>query len=638
MILEDMLCLCTGENTDTMVKELKNAILGKPLATEEMAHQKLSVLSGLSILSSDAISSVAYASEEILWVLIPVIGLMSYRYMFDAAIAIITLLVILVFSYRQTIASYPSGGGAYTVAKENLGTIPGLVAGASLSVDYLLTVAVSTCAGTAAITSAFPALYSHRISIALFFIVLITIGNLRGVSESAKIFGMPPYLFIAAMISMIIYGVIKVKLFGFVPAAPTAIPMPMGDITIFLFLRAFSAGCTALTGVEAVSNGVPNFKEPAQKNATRVLFLLAMIIIFVFGGTSYLATLYHTVPSLQNTVVSQIALQVFGPGFMYYVIQFSTAMILILAANTAYSGFPLLASAIAKDGFLPRQLQKRGHRLSFNNGIVSLAVAAGILIVIFRAETHYLIPLYAVGVFISFTLSQFGMFRKWLRERSRGWFFKAAVNGAGAVITLITASIIGITKFASGAWVVFILIPAFVLVMRRINSHYQNVSKQLRVGLDSVPDVVPNPVNAKHMIVLAQSYNKATIKTINYAKCLSEDIVGFHVSTDEEETEKLVKRWEENQAGIPLVIKKSPYRDVQSLLIEYVESDEHASKLGDLVTVLMSQFVAEEWWENGLHNQTAYFLRSALLKHRNIAVISVPYIIESDMEIYEKLK
>ena len=621
-----------------MVRELKKIILGKPLATEEMSHQKLNVPFGLAILSSDAISSVAYASEEILWVLIPVLGILSYKYMFDAAVAIIALLVILIFSYRQTIGSYPGGGGAYTVAKENIGTIPGLVAGASLSVDYLLTVAVSTCAGTAAITSAFPALYTHRISIALFFIVLITIGNLRGVSESAKIFGLPPYLFIIGMISMIVYGVIKVKFMGYVPQTVHAIPLPVGDITIFLFLRAFSAGCTALTGVEAVSNGIPNFKEPAQKNAVRVLFLLAATIIFVFGGTSYLATLYHAVPSLEKTVISQIAVQVFGTGFMYYFIQFATAMILVLAANTAYSGFPLLASAIAKDGYLPRQLKKRGHRLSFNNGIVSLAVAAGILIIIFRAETHYLIPLYAVGVFVSFTLSQFGMFRKWARERGKGWTVKAAINGTGAVITFVTAFIIGFTKFTSGAWVVFILIPAIVIFMLRVKQSYEYAAKQLRVGPGSVPDVVPDPNNVKHIIVLVESYNKAIIKTINYAKCLSNDIIGFHVSVDGEATEKLVKRWEENNVGFPLVVINSPYRDILSLLVEYIESDEHASKLGDVVTVVMSQFVVQRWWEKGLHNQTAHIIRSTLLKQRNIAVITVPYIIESDIGIYDELK
>ncbi|MGE5627562.1 MAG: APC family permease [Solirubrobacterales bacterium] len=620
-----------------MVKELKKIIFGKPLATEEMSHEKLNIPFGLAILSSDAISSVAYASEEILWVLIPVIGIMSYKYMFDASLAIIALLVILVFSYRQTIGSYPGGGGAYTVAKENLGVIPGLVAGASLSVDYLLTVAVSTCAGTAAITSAFPVLYTHRISIALFFIVLITIGNLRGVSESAKIFGIPPYLFIAGMIAMIIYGIYKVKVLGYVPQPGHALPTVMGDVTIFLILRAFSAGCAALTGVEAVSNGVPNFKAPSQKNAIIVLFSLAVTIIFVFGGTSYLATLYHTVPSLEKTVVSQIAIQVFGNGFMYYFIQFTTAMILILAANTAYSGFPLLASAIAKDGYLPRQLQKRGHRLSFNNGIVSLAVLAGILIIVFRGETHYLIPLYAVGVFISFTLSQFGMFTKWRREKGSGWALKAAINGTGAIITLITAAIIGLTKFTEGAWVVFILIPTFVYFMLNVKNSYEHAAEQLRIGPGSVPDVIPNPENAKHIIILVESYNKAIIKTINYAKCLSTDIVGFHVSVNDEATEKLVKRWEEYDVGIPLVIKKSPYRDIMSLLVEFIESDEHASTTGDLVTVVMSQFVVGKWWEKALHNQTAHFIRSTLLKHRNIAVISVPYIIETDMRIYDEL-
>ena len=621
-----------------MVKELKNAIFGKPLATEEMSHEKLNVPFGLAIMSSDAISSVAYASEEILWVLIPVIGILSYRYMFEASLAIIALLLIVVFSYRQTIKTYPGGGGAYTVSRENLGTTPSLVAGASLSVDYLLTVAVSTCAGTAAVTSAFPALYPHRISIAIFFIVLITIGNLRGVSESAKIFGMPPYLFIAAMITMIVYGIFKVKVMGYVPQPAHAIPMPVGDITLFLFLRAFSAGCAALTGVEAVSNGTPNFKEPAAKNANIVLLILAVIIIFVFGGTSYLATLYHAVPSFENTVVSQIALQVFGNGFMYYVLQFSTAMILILAANTAYSGFPLLASTIANDGYLPRQLKRRGHRLSFNNGIISLSVAACILIIIFRGETHYLIPLYAIGVFTSFTLSQFGMFRKWTREKSRGWAVKATVNGLGAIVTLITACVIGITKFTSGAWVVFILVPVIVVFMRRVKGHYEHVAEQLRVGPGSVPDVIPDPDNVRHIIVLVESYNKAIIKTLNYAKCLSDDIVGFHVSVDDEATEKLVKRWEENNVGIPLVVKKSPYRNVLGLLADFVESDEHASKEGDLVTVVMSQFVVEKWWENALHNQTAMLIRSALLKHRNIAVISVPYVIEPDMEIYERIR
>jgi len=621
-----------------MWEELKRFIIGKPLATEAMAHEKFNIPFGLSIMSSDAISSVAYASEEILWVLVPVIGMMSYQYMFEASLCIVGLLIILIFSYRQTIYSYPSGGGAYTVSKDNLGTIPSLVAGASLSIDYVLTVAVSTCAGTAALTSAFPILYPHRISISIFFIILITIGNLRGVSESAKIFGMPPYIFILCLLSMIVYGIFKVKVQGFVPQPMYPVPTPVGDITLFLFLRAFAGGCTALTGIEAVSNGTPNFKEPAPRNASTVLILLAIIIVFLFGGMSYLATIYQSVPSFENTVVSQIALQVFGNGFMYYLLQFSTTIILILAANTAYTGFPLLASTIANDGFMPRQLKRRGHRLSFNNGIIVLAVAASILIIIFRGETHYLLPLYAVGVFTSFTLSQFGMFRKWLKERDGAWVLKAFINGLGAIITLVTTVVLGITKFISGAWVVFILIPIIVMFMRRVREHYDSVAEQLRIGPGSVPDVVPNPENVRHIIVLVESYNKAIIKTINYAKCLSSDIVGFHISVDDEATAKLQKRWDENNVGFPLVVRKSPYRDVLGLLVEFIESDEHASKEGDIVTVVMSQFVVDKYWENALHNQTAMLIRSSLLRHRNIAVISVPYLIEPDMEIYERLR
>jgi hypothetical protein len=336
--------------------------------------------------------------------------------------------------------------------------------------------------------------------------------------------------------------------------------------------------------------------------------------------------------------VSQIAIQVFGNGFMYYLLQFSTAMILVLAANTAYTGFPMLVSAIASDGYLPRQLNRRGHRLSFNNGIVSLALAAIVLIIIFRGETHYLIPLYAVGVFTSFTLSQFGMYRKWTKEKNSGWMHKACINGVGAFLTLVTACVIGVTKFTSGAWIVLILVPSFVVVMKKIKEHYEKVAVQLRVGPGSVPDVIPSPENARHLIVLVESYNKAIIKTINYAKCISSDIVGFHVSVDDEATEKLVKRWGENNVGFPLIVKKSPYRNVISLLVDYVESDEHGSKEGEIITVVMSQFVVEKWWQNALHNQTAMMIRSMLLKHRNIAVISVPYIIEHDMDIYERLR
>jgi len=618
-----------------MLDKLREFLIGKPLKSEEIHGEKFNVPFGLSILSSDAISSVAYASEEILWVLVPVVGLVAYRYMFYAAMAIVGLLIILVFSYRQTITSYPSGGGAYIVAKDNLGVIPGLVAGASLSVDYILTVAVSISAGTAAVTSAFPALLNHTITIALFFLALLMVGNLRGVRESARIFAFPPYLFIFAMLSMIVYGIYKVKVLGYVPVVPSNLPQQVSDITIFLFLRAFAAGCTALTGVEAVSNGIPNFKEPAAKNAIKVLFILAGIIFVIFGGVSYLATLYHSVPSIENTVVSQIAVQVFGAGFMYYLVQAATAIILILAANTAFSGLPLLLAVIARDGYTPRQLKQRGQRLGFSNGIIFLSSAAALLIIIFRGETHYLIPLYAVGVFISFTLSQSGMVVKWYKHRSSDnkWFLKAGVNGFGTIITFITAIIIAATKFLSGAWIVLILIPVLVYLMMKTKVHYQNVTKGLKLDPDKVPDLILSKHAPRHFIVLVESLNKAVFKAIDYAKCLSDDIVAFHVSVDEEETEKLKKRWEEYNIGIPLVIKESPYRDLIKPLLDYVESDEHSSKWGEMITIVMPQFVVKKVWENALHNQTSMLIRSKLLNHNveeyaNITVISVPYLIE----------
>lgn len=618
-----------------MLDSLKKILVGKPLKNDQLQTEKYNVPFGLSILSSDAISSVAYASEEILWVLVPVIGIAAYKYMFMDAIGIICLLLILVLSYRQTIASYPGGGGSYIVAKDNLGVIPGLIAGASLSVDYILTVAVSISAGTAAITSAFPFLFNHRITIALVFLIIIMIGNLRGISESARLFAFPPYLFIFSMLAMIVYGIYKVRVLGYVPTAPANLPQQMNDITLFLFLRAFASGCTALTGVEAVSNGIPNFKEPAVKNATKVLFLLAAIILIIFGGMSYLATIYHAVPSIDKTVISQIAEQIFGNSFMYYLIQASTAIILILAANTAFSGFPMLLAVIAKDGYAPRQLRQRGQRLSFSNGIIFLTSIAAALIIIFRGETHHLIPLYAVGVFVSFTLSQSGMVVKWFKTRlsDNKWLLKAGINGLGALVTFVTALIIAVTKFLSGAWIVIILIPAMIRFMLMIKEHYNYVAANLRLDPQHVPDLILSDYPPKHFIVLVENLNKAVVKALEYAKCLSDDIVAFHVSIDAEETEKLKMRWEKYKIEIPLIIKESPYREIIKPLIEYIESDEYSSKWGEMVTVVLPQFVVNKPWENILHNQTSMFIRSTLLKHQienyaNISVISVPFLIE----------
>lgn len=611
-----------------MFSKLKKLIIGESLTTDQLKHEKFSVLWGLPILSSDAISSVAYAGEEILWVLIPVLGLYAYKYMFFAALCIVFLLFLLVFSYRQTIENYPQGGGSYIVSKDNLGTIPSLTAAASLSIDYILTVAVSTSAGTAAITSAVPALLKYKVLITLIIIIILTIGNLRGLKDSSKMFGVPTYLFILVVGIMIVTGIVKYYVFGYTPKAIVEIPKTIGDISLFLFIRAFASGCTALTGVEAVSDGIPNFKEPAQKHAKIVLGLLSGIVLFIFGGLSYLATIYHAVPSEKVTVIAQIGGQVFGNGLMFYALQITTALILVMAANTAFADFPLLLSFISKDGYAPRQFTKRGKRLSFSNGIILLCTASSILIVIFGGDTHSLMPLYAVGVFISFTLSQSGMFTKWVREKSSGWRHKAVINGTGALVTFLTVIIIGATKFAHGAWIVCILIPMLVFAMLKIKKHYTRVAEQLKLPLSLRPKQAVISNDNQHVVILIDTLNRSFLKAVNYARNLTNNIVAFHVSVDQEATEKLQKKWEEYNISIPLVVKQSPYRDIIEPLIDFIESEEHASEPGETVTVVLTQFVITKWWHNILHNQTALFIKNMLYKKRNIVVVTVPYIIE----------
>ncbi|GIM29346.1 amino acid permease [Clostridium polyendosporum] len=612
---------------------IKKYIIGEPLKTSQIHHEKYSVFKGLPILSSDAISSVAYAGEEILWVLIPAIGLLSYRYLFYVTISIVVLLSILIFSYRQTIESYPRGGGSYIVSKDNLGTTPSLIAAASLTIDYILTVAVSATAGVAAITSAFPALLPFKITITLLIVLLMAIGNLRGISESAKIFSVPTYFFLFMCLLMIVYGLIKFYVFGYVSPPVTGVSSSMTDVSILLLLRAFSSGCTALTGIEAVSDGVPNFKEPATKSAKTVLSLLFLIIVVIFGGVSYLSTIYHAVPSLDKTVISQIAEQVFGKGgILFYLMQLATTLILIMAANTAFSDLPLLLSFIARDGYAPRQLGKRGDRLSYSNGIIALSVAAATLVILFRGENHFLLPLYAVGVFISFTLSQTGMVVKWYRSRSKvtGWIIRASINGFGALITFITAIIIAINKFTHGAWLIFVLLPLLITVMKWINRHYRKVAKQLSLENNYFPKFDCDTI--RRFIIPIAGLNESVIKAINYAKCLSNDITAFHVSVSDEETKVLEEKWKKYKMDIPLIVTKSEYREIVEPLLSYIESKEFPTKEHDIVTVVIPQFVVGHWWGNILHNQTAFFIRSTLIKSKNISVISVPFVIEDDEE------
>jgi amino acid transporter len=617
---------------DNVVKKFLDVLIGEPLANEQQAHEKYNVPFGLAIMASDAISSVAYAAEEILYVLIAVIGLMSYVWLGWVSLMIIGLLMILTVSYIQIIRAYPQGGGAYVVAKENLGVKAGLIAGASLLIDYILTVAVSASSGVAAIVSAFPSLGRHTVALVVGLITILTILNLRGVSESSKIFSIPTYLFILSMIFMIIYGMIKFSIYG----APT--PMvneqikASGAVSIFLILRAFSSGCSALTGLEAVSNSVPNFKEPRQKSAITVMVLLSALILFIFGGTSLLARFYHAVPVGYPTVIAQIAYGVFGKTFMFYVVQFTTAIILLMACNTAFTGFPMLMYVVGKDGFAPRQFTIRGKRLSFSTGIVALSFVACILVIIFNATTHRLIPLYSVGVFLSFTLAQTGMVIHWRSVKEPGWKKRAFINGFGAFITIITTLIITFEKFAEGAWIVAILIPLIVLGMTRIKRHYNRVADFLRANRG---ELLKSQLDRKFthiMIVPIESLNKGALNALQYARSITPDVIALNVSTSKEAMEKLQTRWKELNTDILLVSKYSPYRAVVTPLIKYISDIVEAAGENEKITVVLPEFIVHEWWGEILHNHTSFFIRETLLRNENVVIATHPYHLAEDEE------
>ncbi|NLI92741.1 MAG: APC family permease [Peptococcaceae bacterium] len=584
----------------------------------QLKHERISKKKALAVFSSDALSSVAYATEEIILVLI-LAGTSALFYSLPIAAGILTLLAILVLSYRQTIYAYPSGGGAYIVAKDNLGTPTGLIAGAALIIDYILTVAVSTAAGVAAITSAFPAMHNHKVLIALLFIIILTVLNLRGITESATILAVPTYIFIASMFFLLGTGIVKYILYGAPPVeSVTNTGLPV-QVTLFLLLRAFSAGCTALTGVEAISNGVPAFKPPESKNAAITLMLMGCIIVILFGGITVLANLYHIIPSHEETVVSQIASVVFGRNFFYFLVQVSTATILFLAANTSFAGFPLLTSILGHDGFLPRRMAARGDRLVYSNGIVVLATVASILIIIFRGEVHSLLPLYAVGVFLSFTLSQAGMVVRWLRQKHSGWFYHALINGIGMIVTGIVLVVIAVTKFSSGAWIVIILIPILVAVFMKINKHYREIAKELAFHGESME----KPTWQK-IIIPVDSLTRVVAHTIDYAKTLSPDIVAVHVGVDEEKVEKLKIKWQEYEPDIPLVVLASPYREIVNPLLGFINDQEAQTGQSELITVLIPEFVTRKWWQYFLHNQTGLVLKTILLLRKDIVVASVP--------------
>jgi amino acid transporter len=608
-------------------RQLKRLLVGPPLASARLAQERLSKLKALAVFSSDNLSSSAYATEEILLILI-LAGTGALRFSIPIALAIAALVAIVATSYRQVIRAYPSGGGAYLVAMENLGTTPGMVTAASLLVDYTLTVAVSVTAGVAAITSAAPALYDQRVLLGVVFIGLLTLGNLRGIRESGTIFAIPAYIFIAAFASMLAVGLVRVLVDGDLQASTPRDTVAAGSqgVGLFLILRAFSSGSAALTGIEAVADGVPSFKRPESKNAATVLVWMAIILATFFVGLTVLARQLGVAPSETKTVVAQVAETVFGQTPLFYIVQAATAMILVLAANTSFNGLPVLASVMAKGRFLPRQFSFRGDRLAFSYGIVALGAAAAGLLVVFGGQTHRLIPLYAVGVFTGFTLCQLGMVIHWRRTREDRWIRPLIINGAGAVATGVVAVIIASTKFISGAWITLLGIAFLTYLLIAIRRHYDRVDERLEMTAreDKTTSVQESTAYDQAVLVPVDELNEAVRRTVEYAQSISENVTALHVSDSLEEAEGLRQRWEELLPDVPLVVIESPYRSFIAPILAYIDALDR-SRAGQVVTVALPEFVPDHFWQGILHNQSAIPLKRALLSRANTVVIGVPY-------------
>ncbi|MDI3338989.1 MAG: APC family permease [Sphaerobacter sp.] len=607
------------------LRQLRRMLIGRPLRTAEEAHERLTKVKALAILSSDAISSTAYATEEIMLILV-LAGSVAYNYLIPIGLAIAALLVIVALSYRQTIFAYPMGGGSYIVTKDNLGTTPSLIAGTSLLIDYTLTVAVSISSGVAAITSAIPELIPFRVELAVAAIVLLVIGNLRGIRESGSIFAIPTYLFIGGMMLLLGLGA-GAAWFGLFTPHPVSHPIPPAQqgLSLFLILRAFASGCTALTGVEAISDGVPAFQPPEARNAARTLVWMTVILGTIFLGITFLAYHFHLTPTEEETILSQLARTIVGDSPLYYYIQATTAGILLLAANTSFADFPRLASFMARDRYLPTQFRFRGDRLAFSTGIIALGLAAGTLVILFGASVNALIPLYAVGVFSAFTLSQASMTRRWWRREppSRHRTIGMLINGTGAVTTGIVTLIIIVTKFLAGAWVILVVQPLLIWQLRKIHRHYERVSAELSIPPGTPAPERPGWPGPLTVVVPIAGYNRAALQAIEFAREIAADIRVVHVTDDPAEAEQLRRQWRDARLELPLVIIESPYRELIGPLVSYIEQV-HTEK-GDVVMVVVPEFVPAHLHDLPLHTQTAWRLRLALWTHPGIIVTSVPY-------------
>ena len=598
----------------------KRWFLGTPLETERFQEERLRVPIALAVFSSDALSSVAYATEEILLVL-SIAGVAALDYSMPISAVIALLLFVVIISYRQTIHAYPEGGGSYIVARENLGTLWGLIAAAALLLDYILTVAVSTAAGVAAVTSAFPGLLRDRVPLGLLFLFLLAVGNLRGVRQSGRIFAVPTYLFIFSMASLIVTGIVRAFL-GYPPVEPpmAAVPEIQHALNLWLLMKAFSAGCAALTGIEAVSNGVQAFRKPETRNASVTLMIMAVILAFFFLGTSYLAHVYTVIPGAKQTVVSQLGRAIFGQGPLYYLMQIATAAILMVAANTAFADFPRLSSILARDRFVPRQLANLGDRLVYSNGILILAGSAGFLLFLFGGNTHRLIPLYAVGVFLAFTLSQSGMVVRHLRLKGERYRLHAVINAVGATATGAALLVIATTKFVQGAWIVILLIPLFVVFFLRTHRHYFYVRQQL-----SLREIELERPLRHTAIVPISAVNRATVFAVRYAKSIAHEVEAVHVAIDPARVEQVRHQWKAWGGGVPLRVLESPYRSMVQPLVDHIDDLMHGRRRNEMVTVVLPEFVTAHWWEGLFHNQSAFLIKGALLFRPGVVVTSIPF-------------
>lgn len=606
--------------------QLKRFLIGPPLPSEGLIREKLPVWKALAIFSSDAISSVGYGPEQII-IILTAAGAVYYGFTAPVALAILALLAIVSISYSQVARANPGGGGSYSVAKNNISESVALLAAASLFIDYTLTVAVSVSSGTDAIISAFPSIAPYRLIIDLSAIFcLLMIINLRGVRESSTVFVFPTYSFILGIIVLVAAG----AFFAFTSRQPLMPPASMqfawSGTTLFLVLRAFASGCSSMTGIEAVSNGVPLFKSPEVKNARKTTYIMAIVLGSMFGGITFLYMHYHLLPQTNQTILSQLAEVVLGRSWGYYYIQITTTLILYLAANTSYNGLPPLLSLLARDGYMPRYLSARGDRLVFSRGIVLLSVVSALFVVAYKGNTEHLISLYALGVFISFTIAQAGMIIHWRRQKGPGWQIRVLINGVGAAVTALVVVIIAITKFIYGVWLVVFLIPLLIAVYRRIHQHYQDMREQLKLPKASYNGgSLKQPVGRNLVLVPIAGVTKVVENTLVYARTISKYITVLYISTDEESAREIREKWERWNTGMELVEYYSPYRTILEPIVNYAEQMLKERRPGDFITILIPEFETHKWWHRLLHNQTGWFLRTYFIFHEDVVVSVVPF-------------